>query len=50
VEEINWKTIEIIIIKGPVPLILVTNSRIKYEKLIQKARTVNISNTLVIGG
>lgn len=39
-----------IIIKGPVPLISVTNSRMKYEKLIAKARTVKISKTFVIGG
>jgi hypothetical protein len=41
---------EIIIINGPVPLISVTSSRMKYEKLTEKARIVKISNTLVIGG
>lgn len=34
----------------PVPRISVTNSRMKYEKLIEKARIENISNTFVIGG
>ena len=49
-EEITWNTIDKIIIKGPVPLMSVTNSKMKYEKLIAKARTVKISNTFVIGG
>jgi hypothetical protein len=35
---------------GPVPLISVNSSRIKYVKPIAKARTVNISKTFVIGG
>jgi len=48
--EITWKTIEITIIKGPVPLMSVTSSNMKYEKLIEKARRVNISKTFVIGG
>jgi hypothetical protein len=38
------------IIKGPVPRISETSSTRKYEKLIVKARMVNISKTFVIGG
>src|ERR1035437_1052340 len=38
---------EIIIINGPVPLISVTSSRMKYEKLTEKARIVKISITNV---
>jgi len=46
----TWNIIEKNIINNPVARTSVNNSSRKYEQLKEKARTVKISKTLVIGG